>query len=659
IPNTLHQAVYVKVAGRSEPKSYTWTVPDRRRIAGGITTYAGVDPTHPVDAVEGSANPVPGTAVTAPSVTPAVAGTLLVLLVAVNAEGSLSPPSGMTGRWTAGSRHSKTPTDVAAAAADSPWAPAAATGARTATATEPGGGIGVLLALRPAPSPAPAPPTPTTTQPPPPPPATDGDPVMVGAGDIATCDDTTGARATAALLDNIKGTVFALGDNAYVNGTADEFRNCYDPSWGRHKARTAITVAGNHDYNTPGATGYYGYFGAAAGDPAKGYYDTTLGDWHVVVLNSNCEEVGGCGAGSPQEQWLRDVLAASDAKCTLALWHEPGFSSATVHRAFPKFQPFWQALYDYGADAVLVASDHVYERFGLQGPAGDADAAFGLRQFTVGTGGRSHQLFKTVLPNSEVRNGGTYGVLKLTLHPDSYDWRFVPEAGKTFTDEGTTACHGAPPPAAPDPGPIVPVGSSSNSASGARSLTLGRPAKTVAGQVMVASIVTSDDAPAVAGPDGWTVVRNDVFPGALRQTLYTRVAETDEPPSYTWTLSGRAQVVGGLTSYAGVDPTHPVDADAANTTAAGATATAPSITTSAASTRLIQFVAVNAEGTLVAPDGLVQRWLAAAPVGATFDALAAAFDATEPSAGPANPSAATATEPGDRITVLLALRPSN
>src|SRR5205085_7696059 len=148
--------------------------------------------------------------------------------------------------------------------------------------------------------------------------------------------------------------------------------------------------------------------------------------------------------------------------------------------------------------------------------------------------------------------------------------------------------------AAPDPGPIVPVGSSSNSASGARSLTLGRPAKTVAGQVMVASIVTSDDAPAVAGPDGWAIVRNDVFPGALRQTIYTRVAEFDEPPAYTWTLSGRAQAAGGLTAYGGVDPTHPVDADAAKTTAAGATATAPSITTFAAGTRLIQFVAVNA-----------------------------------------------------------------
>ncbi|HEV8624732.1 MAG TPA: metallophosphoesterase, partial [Acidimicrobiia bacterium] len=610
----------------------------------------------------GSAKTVPGTSVTAPSVTPSVAGTLLVHLAAVNAEGSLQPPPGMTGRWKASSRHSKKPTDVVAASADSPWGSAAATGARTATATKPGAGIGALLALRPAasPVPPPPPPPPPPSPPPPPPPPPDGDPVMLGAGDIATCADTTGAQATAALVDKIGGTVFTLGDNAYVDGTADEFRNCYEPSWGRHKPRTAMTVAGNHDYNTAGATGYYGYFGAVAGDPAKGYYDTTLGDWHVVVLNSNCEEVGGCGAGSPQEQWLRDVLAASDAACTVALWHEPGFSSATQHRAFPKFQPFWQALYDYGADMVLVASDHVYERFGLQDPAGDADAAFGLRQFTVGTGGRSHQLFKTVLPNSEVRNGGTYGVIKLTLHADSYDWQFVPEAGKTFTDSGTTGCHGAPPPAAPDSGPIVRIGSSSNSASGATSLTLGRPAGTQAGHVMVASIVTSDGGAAVTAPDGWATVRHDVLPGAIRQTIYTKVAGVSEPGSYTWTLSGRGQVAGGVSTYSGVDTAKPVDAhDATLNSSAGTAVTAPSITTTVAGARLLHFAAVNAEGTLVAPDGMVQRWLAAAPVGATSDALAASFDDSEAlPLGPTGSRTATATEPGAAIAVLLALRPA-
>jgi hypothetical protein len=653
IPDTLHQAVYVKVAGSKEPPSYTWRVPDWRRVAGGITTYAGVDPADPVDSHRGSSNPVPGTSLTAPSVTPSVAGTLLVHLAAVNAEGSLEPPPGMTAGWKAASRHAKKTTDVLAASADSSWASAGDTGPRTARATKSGAGIGVLLALRPAAPPPPAPP------PPPPPPPDDGDPVLVGAGDIANCADRQGARATAALLDRIPGTVFTLGDNVYVDGTPEEFARCYDPDWGRHKARTRLTVAGNHDYNTPGAAGYYGYFGAAAGDPAKGYYDTTLGAWHVIVLNSNCEEVGGCGAGSPQEQWLRSVLAASQAKCTVALWHAPAFSSATVHRAFPRYLPFWHALYDYGADVVLVASDHVYERFGLQSPTGDADAAFGLRQFTVGTGGRSHQLFKTVLPNSEVRNGGTYGVLKLGLHADSYDWEFVPEAGKTFTDSGTRACHGAPPPPAPDPGPVVRVGSSSNSASGATSLTLGRPAGTAAGDVMVASIVTSDDAAAATAPDGWTVVRDDAIRGALRQTIYRRVAESSEPPAYTWTLSRRVQVAGGISSYTGVDTAQPVDAHKATVNPrAGTAVTAPSITTTAPGTRLIHFSAVNAEGTLLAPDGMGQRWLAAAPVGATTDALAATFDATEPAAGPTGSRTATATEPGAAIAVLLALRPA-
>jgi hypothetical protein len=648
VKDRLHQAVYLRVARSGEPKAYTWKVPKHRRIAGGITTYAGVDTTNPVDVHAGLARPTPGTAVTAPSVSPSVPGTLLVALVAINAEGSFAPPPGMTKRWKALSRHKKKPTDALALSADGGWATAAATGTRTASATKPGASVGVLLALRPGAAP-----------PPPPAPAPAGDPVLVGAGDIASCDDNTGARATAALLDRIDGTVFTLGDNVYLDGTAAEFRNCYEPTWGRHKSRTAMAVAGNHDYNTPGGAGHYGYFGAAAGDPARGYFDTKVGDWHVIVLNSNCEKVGGCGAGSPQEEWLRRVLAASDARCTVAMWHQPAFSSATSHRAFPTYQPFWQALHDHGADMVLVGSDHVYERFALQNPSGDADTAFGLRQFTVGTGGRSHQTFKAALPNSEVRNGATYGVLKLTLHPGSYDWTFVPEAGQTFTDSGSTACHGAPPAPAPDPGPVVRIGSSSNAAGKATSLTLGRPAGTVAGHVMVASVVTSDGTASITRPDGWTVLRNDAVPGVLRQTLYTKVAGAAEPPSYTWTLSGQAQIAGGLSTYAGVDTARPVDVHQATVQpSAGRTVTAPSITTTSADGRLIQFTAVNAEGTLVAPTGMTQRWLAAAPTGKETDALAASFDARLGAAGPTGGRSATATEPGAAIAVSLALRPA-
>jgi hypothetical protein len=445
VPGLLRLAVYVKVAGASEPSSYTWRAGTKRRLAGGITTYAGVDTSNPVDGHSAFPNGAPSTELFAPGVVTSTAGSLPVHVGAINAEGKLRPPPGMTARWKAASLKKGKAADALVAMSDGPPVPAGDTGPRTATATKAGPTIGVLLALRPgdAGSPPPPPPPPPVPDPAPVPPGT-GDPVLVGAGDIAYCSDNSGARATAALLDGIPGTVFTLGDNAYGDGTPEEYQNCYEPTWGRHRARTAFAVAGNHDYNTPGAAGHYGYFGAAAGDPARGYYDAMLGTWHVIVLNSNCDAIGGCGAGSPQEQWLRSVLATNPAPCTIALWHHPTFSSGTIHRSFPTWQPFWQALYDHGADLVLVASDHLYERFGFQNPAGDADAAFGLRQFTVGTGGRGHQSFKAPLPNSEVRNGSTYGVLALTLHPDSYDWRFVPEAGGSFTDQGTSACHGAP-----------------------------------------------------------------------------------------------------------------------------------------------------------------------------------------------------------------------
>jgi acid phosphatase type 7 len=266
--------------------------------------------------------------------------------------------------------------------------------------------------------------------------------VLVGAGDIASCS-SSGDEATANLLDGISGTVVTLGDNAYENGTATEYANCYDPSWGRHKART-MPAPGNHEYNTPNATGYYGYFGAAAGDPTKGYYSYDLGTWHIVVINSNCSSIGGCGPGSAQEQWLRADLGAHPAACTLAYWHHPRFSSGP-HGSDAMTQPIWQALYDYGADLVLSGHDHDYERFALQDPAGNADPVHGIREFVVGTGGRSHYPILSVRPNSEVSDANTYGVLKLSLHPSGYDWQFVPVAGSTFTDVGSGTCVTAAP----------------------------------------------------------------------------------------------------------------------------------------------------------------------------------------------------------------------
>jgi acid phosphatase type 7 len=263
------------------------------------------------------------------------------------------------------------------------------------------------------------------------------DPVLVGAGDIAGCD-TTDDEQTAKLLDNIAGTVFTLGDNAYNSGTAAQFANCYNPTWGRHKARTKPSV-GNHEYLTSGASGYFGYFGSAAGDPKKGYYSYDRGTWHVVVLNSNCSQVA-CAAGSAQETWLRADLANHPNKCTLAYFHAPLYSSGQ-HGNSTYVRPFWKALYQANADLVLSGHDHSYERFAPQDPYGAFDSARGMREFVVGTGGKSHYPFGTIRPNSQVRNATTYGVLKLTLHASSYEWKFLPVAGKTFTDSGTTGCH--------------------------------------------------------------------------------------------------------------------------------------------------------------------------------------------------------------------------
>jgi len=265
--------------------------------------------------------------------------------------------------------------------------------------------------------------------------------VVVGAGDIASCLNP-GAEATAKLLDGVPGTVFTLGDNVYEFGTDLEFAACYDPTWGRHKSRTK-PAPGNHDYLTPSASGYFGYFGPAAGDPTKGYYSYDLGTWHIIVLNSNCAEVGGCGVGSPQEQWLRADLAAHPTPCTLAYWHHPRFSSGR-HGSDATYQPFWQALHDHNADVVLSGHDHDYERFAPQDPRGVLDPARGIREFVVGTGGASHHPFPgPAVPNSEVRSDHTFGVLKLILHAAGYEWLFVPEAGKRFTDSGRGVCRNA------------------------------------------------------------------------------------------------------------------------------------------------------------------------------------------------------------------------
>ena len=231
------------------------------------------------------------------------------------------------------------------------------------------------------------------------------DPVFVGAGDIASCSRTQDEE-TAKLLDNIPGTVFTLGDNAYPDGTLAQFNNCYQPTWGRHKSRTR-PVPGNHDYHVSGATGYFDYFGSATGDRSKGYYSYNLGAWHIIALNSEITR----GAGSAQEQWLRADLAANPKVCTLAYWHKPLFSSGH-HGNNRHMQDIWRTLSEFNVDVVVAGHDHMYERFAPQDADGRLDPVRGIRQFIVGTGGAPVYQVRRLQPNSEAR-GHEWGVLVL------------------------------------------------------------------------------------------------------------------------------------------------------------------------------------------------------------------------------------------------------
>jgi hypothetical protein len=264
--------------------------------------------------------------------------------------------------------------------------------------------------------------------------------VLVGAGDIANCE-LAGAEMTAQLLDSFpNAAILTLGDNTYPHGEMTEFQDCFEPTWGRYKIRIHPS-AGNHDYFTVNASGYYGYFGAAAGDPDKGYYSYDLGDWHIIVLNSNCDFVGGCELGSPQEEWLRNDLETNPALCTLAYWHHPLFSSGE-HGNNIQMIDLWQTLYASGADLIINGHDHNYERFAPQDPEGNPDPFRGIRQFVVGTGGGElRNVTSSLKPNSELVIANTYGLIKLDLNPTSYSWTFLPVAGSTTTDSGSGTCH--------------------------------------------------------------------------------------------------------------------------------------------------------------------------------------------------------------------------
>lgn len=272
-------------------------------------------------------------------------------------------------------------------------------------------------------------PEPTATPQPTQPSSGSGSAVLVGAGDISSCSNNND-EATAKLLDGIAGTVFTVGDNVYSSGTSSEYANCYDPTWGRHKSRTE-PVPGNHEYKTSGASGYFQYF-----NNIPPYYAYDLGSWRIYALNSEVD-VSATGA---QVQWLQSDLAANPRQCVLAYWHKPRWSSGSTHGSSSSMQTIWQVLFNAGAELVLSGHEHNYERFKEMDASGGA-ASPGLREIVVGTGGASHYGFGSVLSTSQIRNSSAYGVLKLTLNATSYSWKFVPVAGQSFTDSGTTNCH--------------------------------------------------------------------------------------------------------------------------------------------------------------------------------------------------------------------------
>jgi len=372
------------------------------------------------------------------------------------------------------------------------------------------------------------------------------DPVIAAAGDIA-CDPSNsnfnggnGAtnscrqKYTSDLLVGANlAAVLDLGDNQYYCGGYQAFLQSYDPSWGRVKSITYPAV-GNHEYLTSGGTdcnpanagaaGYFNYFGAAAGQPGHGYYSYDIGTWHLIALNSNCGDAGGCGATSPQGTWLANDLNTHANFCTLAYWHIPLFSSGG--RANNNSKTFWQLLYDNNADLILSAHDHTYERFAPQTPSGTLDTSRGIREFIVGSGGANHTSFVTIAANSEVRNASTFGVLEITLHPTSYDWQFVPEAGQTFTDSGTTACHG---PSSDTTPPTAPA-----------NLTATTPSPT---QVNLAWSASSDD----VGVTGYKVYRNGVF---LTSSATTSYSDTTAQAATTYSYTVYAYDAAGNVSAA-------------------------------------------------------------------------------------------------------------
>ena len=308
---------------------------------------------------------------------------------------------------------------------------------------------------------------------------------------------------------------------------------------------TSHPVAGNHEYLTGSAAGYYGYFGGAAGDAAKGYYSWNIGAWHLIALNSECSQGPriGCATGSPQETWLKADLAANPSRCTLTYWHQPLFSSGGAGNN-SLYQDFWQDLYNAHADVVLNGHSHDYERFAPQTPTGAPDQAAGLRQFIVGTGGKDLTGFTAPLPNEEAHQDSSFGVMKLVLHQPSYDWQFLPTAGDTWTDTGSKTCHTA---------PAAPVASFT--------------ATPVSGTVPVTTTFTDTS---TGTPTAWSWDFGDGTPRANTQN-----------PLHTYTSPGTYTVTLTATNTTGSNTT--TKPALITTSASTTTTTAPPVTTTASS----------------------------------------------------------------------------
>ena len=375
------------------------------------------------------------------------------------------------------------------------------------------------------------------------------DPVIAAAGDIA-CDPANSVfnngngnsnacrqKYTSDLLVNAGlAAVLPLGDVQYYCGGYQAFLQSYDLSWGRVKS-ISYPVVGNHEYiktadpngastgcdiTNDAAAGYFNYFGAAAGNKGQGYYSYDIGAWHLIALNSNCGDAGGCSPSSPQGQWLEADLNAHPNACTLAYWHIPLFSSGG--RAELNSKDLWQILYNHGADLILHGHDHIYERFAPQAPNGVVDTAGGMREFIVGSGGANHTSLPVTAANSEVRNSDTYGVLKLTLHPTSYDWQFVHETGKTFSDSGTGLCHGIMPDTLPPTAPSNLIASAITSNQVSLNWTAGTDNK---------------------GVTGYQIFRNGIQIGSSSSTSYS---DTTTQAQVTYNYSVKAVDGVGLTS---------------------------------------------------------------------------------------------------------------